>query len=150
MTRELILGAVLGMLGALWLGGCGERIEPPSVAARVAKGGPGQILYLTYCESCHGVGARGDGPAAEALRTPPADLTRLWESYGTPLDHEKLAQYIDGRQLLGIHDAREMPIWGEEFFEDLPSNTPSVETVKRRLIAVLVEYLDTLQSEQRI
>jgi len=149
MTRQRILTSTLGFLTALWLTGCGERIEPPSVAARVAKGGPGQILYLTYCESCHGVGGLGDGPAAESLRTPAADLTRLWQTYGTPLDRERVAEYIDGRQLLGIHDSREMPVWGEEFFEDLPPKTPNVETVKRRLIEVLVDYLETLQTEQR-
>ena len=139
---RVILVAALGVVA------CGERVEPPSVAARVARGGPGQILYLTYCESCHGVEGRGDGAAAAALRTPPADLTRLWQSYGTPLDRDRVAAYIDGRQLLGIHEAREMPIWGEEFFEDLPPTTPNVEGVKRRLIEVLVDYLQTLQSEQ--
>lgn len=149
MTHEAVRRCMLGFVGVLALAACGERVEPPSVAARVARGGPGQILYLTYCESCHGASGRGDGPAAEALRTPPTDLTRLWQTHGSPLDRERVAEYIDGRQLLGIHQSREMPVWGEEFFEDLPPTTPNVETVKRRLIEVLVEYLQTLQSEQR-
>jgi mono/diheme cytochrome c family protein len=112
-------------------------------------GGAGRILYLTHCESCHGVAGAGDGRAAGSLRTPPANLTRLWERYGTPLDRERLAEYVDGRLLMFFHGAREMPIWGEEFFEDVPSGTPGLEATKRRLIEVLVEYLETLQTKQQ-
>jgi mono/diheme cytochrome c family protein len=127
---------------------CGDRADTPTAATQ-SIGGPGQVLYLTYCQSCHGAAGRGDGPAAPALRRPPTDLTQLWRIYGTPLDRERVAEYIDGRGLLIAHGPREMPIWGEEFFEDVPETTPSVEQVKRRLIDVLVEYLETLQTERR-
>ena len=43
-----------------------------------------------------------------------------------------------------------MPIWGDEFFEDAPSQAPNVEQMKRRLLDVLVEYLETLLSERQI
>ncbi|MGI9433073.1 MAG: c-type cytochrome [Myxococcota bacterium] len=113
-------------------------------------GGPGSVLYLTYCESCHGVAGLGDGPAAASLRTPPADLTQLWKRYGTPLDRKRLAEYIDGRMLTSYHGAesREMPIWGEEFFGDAPPDTVGIEGARRHLIRVLVNYLQRLQSEQ--
>jgi mono/diheme cytochrome c family protein len=119
------------------------------LAAQAAVNSPGRILYLTYCESCHGVAGNGDGPAAGSLRTPPADLTRLWRRYGTPLDRQRLAEYIDGRLLVSFHGRREMPIWGDEFFADAPPGTPGLEATRRRLIEVLVEYLETLQTEQR-
>jgi mono/diheme cytochrome c family protein len=108
------------------------------------------MLYLTYCQSCHGVAGHGDGPAAGWLRTPPADLTRLFERYGTPLDRARLAKYIDGRALLGAHGPRDMPIWGSEFFADATPTTPNLEGVKRRLIEVLVEYVETLQTERQL
>jgi len=111
-------------------------------------GGPGAVLYLTYCESCHGVAGLGDGPAAASLRTPPPDLTQLWKRYGTPLDRERLAEYIDGRMLFSYHGGREMPIWGEEFFGDAPPNTVGIEDARRQLIRVLVEFLQRLQGEQ--
>lgn len=123
----------------------GKRgIEKPA-----GQRGPGQILYLTYCQSCHGTAGHGNGPAAPSLRTPPTDLTLLWERYGTPLDREKIEEYIDGRRLLDFHGQREMPIWGKEFFPDVPPGTPHLESVKSRLIEVLVQYLETLQTEQR-
>jgi hypothetical protein len=42
-----------------------------------------------------------------------------------------------------------MPIWGDEFFQDMPPNSPSPESAKRRLIEVLVEYLETLQTKRQ-
>ena len=35
----------------------------------------GQTLYAANCQTCHGAGGRGDGPAAAGLTPPPADLT---------------------------------------------------------------------------
>lgn len=143
--RHPLAAWVLAGAALLACDGRGDR----SAVTATKSGGPGQILYLTYCESCHGVGGAGNGPAAASLRTPPADLTRLFERYGTPLDRERLADYIDGRRLMTFHGARDMPIWGKEFFEDAPADTPNLEAVKRRLFEVLVEHLESLQAEQR-
>jgi hypothetical protein len=79
----------------------------------------------------------------------PPDLTRLWKRYGTPLDRERLVEYIDGRWLVGAHDPREMPVWGSEFFEDAPPMAPGLEGMKRHLIGVLADYLETLQTERK-
>jgi len=149
------LAGLAGLALALLLGfaalGRGEATESGSESgsaptARPPVGGAGRVLYLTYCQGCHGVDGKGDGPAASALRQKPADLTRLWQRYGTPLDRERLARYIDGRRLLGGHDPREMPIWGEEFFGDVPPTTPNLENAKHRLFQVLADYLETLQT----
>jgi mono/diheme cytochrome c family protein len=134
--------AILGIATAC------DRETGASRATQEGVGTAGRILYLTHCEGCHGVAGDGRGPAAASLRIPPADLTRLWERYGAPLDRERLAQYIDGRMLASFHGPREMPIWGDEFFEDAPPGAPSVEASKRRLIDVLIEYLETLQTRQ--
>lgn len=42
--------------------------------------GQGAALYPAHCAGCHGAEARGDGPAAQGLPVPPADLTatHLW------------------------------------------------------------------------
>jgi mono/diheme cytochrome c family protein len=149
-TRRLRGTALAVGLASLVLGlaACPERTAR-TAAAPAGEGGPGRILYLTYCQSCHGVTGRGDGPVAASLRSQPADLTQLWKSYGTPLDRKRLVEYIDGRWLVGAHGPREMPIWGHEFFEDAPPMAPGVEGVKRHLIEVLVGYLETLQTERQ-
>jgi mono/diheme cytochrome c family protein len=139
----VLVGLVVGLTA------CPERTDR-TAAAPAGEGGPGRILYVTYCQSCHGLAGRGDGPAAASLRAPPPDLTRLWKRYGTPLDHERLVEYIDGRQLIAAHGPREMPVWGSEFFEDAPPMTPNLEGVKRHLIEVLAVYLETLQTERQL
>lgn len=131
---------------ALLAAACGNDGE--GVRREASMGGPGRIVYFTYCESCHGADGRGHGPMWPWLRTPPADLTRLSERYGTPLDRARLGEYIDGRRLVTAHGLREMPIWGEEFFEDVPPGTPNLEAVRGRVIEVLVDYLQTLQAKR--
>ena len=37
----------------------------------------GKGMYTAYCAACHGADAKGDGPAASALKVPPTDLTQL-------------------------------------------------------------------------
>jgi mono/diheme cytochrome c family protein len=149
-TRAVATATAL--FGASLLLACLGCREAPSEAppGSAAQGGPGRILYLTYCEGCHGPGGRGDGRAAPALRTPPPDLTRLSERYGTPLDRAALAQYIDGRILLGLHGEREMPVWGREFFADAPPSTPGLEHTREHLIQVLIDYLQSIQSERAL
>jgi len=144
-----VRGTALLLVLASLIAASGDRADR-AASAPASEGGPGRILYLTHCQGCHGLEGRGDGPAAASLRTRPTDLTHLWQRYGTPLDRERLTAYIDGRGLLEVHGRREMPVWGDEFFEDAPPLTPDlVEKTKQHLIAVLVEYLETIQTERR-
>jgi mono/diheme cytochrome c family protein len=49
--------------------------NPVAVSERsIARG---RALFSEYCAACHGVGGRGDGPAARSLSKPPEDLTRI-------------------------------------------------------------------------
>ncbi len=37
----------------------------------------GHQMYTSYCAVCHGTDGKGTGPAATALKVPPANLTEL-------------------------------------------------------------------------
>ena len=37
----------------------------------------GKAMYERHCQSCHGSGGRGDGPAAASLKTQPANFHRF-------------------------------------------------------------------------
>jgi mono/diheme cytochrome c family protein len=106
----------------------------------------GAELFVTHCASCHGVDARGDGPAASALRTPPADLTRIAARSGGVFPESSTARLIDGRFDLPAHGSREMPIWGARLANQIPGLATGDE-VARGQIASLVEYLKSQQVE---
>lgn len=104
----------------------------------------GQSVFLRHCGACHGTDARGDGPAAGALRVAPSDLTRIAARRGGSFPEGEVARFIDGRFAVQAHGTREMPIWGERFGEQVPDAGVS-EEVARGKISVVVEYLRAIQ-----
>jgi mono/diheme cytochrome c family protein len=105
----------------------------------------GHTLYLQYCASCHGPTAEGDGPVANALTTPPANLRRLSERFGSPLPEDQVARYIDGRVEVKAHGPRDMPVWGTRFYHESGSD----ERRAQERIAQLVAYLQSVQTAIR-
>ena len=104
----------------------------------------GQQYFRRYCSACHGVEGRGDGPAAPALRPPPADLTRIAQRRGGRFPVAEIAACIDGRTVVSAHGSREMPIWGERFGEMAGGGSVGEEVVRGNLL-VLIEYLQSIQ-----
>jgi len=104
----------------------------------------GQQYFARYCSACHGAVGRGDGPAAPALRTPPADLTRIAQRRAGRFPVAEIAAYIDGRTVVSAHGSREMPIWGERFGERVGGSSVGEEVVRGNLL-VLIEYLQSIQ-----
>jgi mono/diheme cytochrome c family protein len=94
----------------------------------------GRVLYEKHCVSCHGKSAEGDGPAASALKVPPADLTRIKrKNNGFP--QEKVESWIDGEKYAVGHGSRTMPVWGKRFSDHSPQGE----------IPALAKYLETIQ-----
>jgi mono/diheme cytochrome c family protein len=116
------------------------------LGAGTARAGdhPGRAPFEQYCASCHGVTGDGKGPVAADMKTSPADLRKLHERYGAPLDQPRLQEVIDGREMMRSHGTPDMPVWGERLIANVP---PSASTTffKRGTIAVIIDYLQTLQ-----
>lgn len=53
----------------------GEKYEQPVPPATKEELASGKKVFTTICASCHGLSGKGDGPAAAALPTKPADFT---------------------------------------------------------------------------
>lgn len=106
----------------------------------------GRELYVRYCASCHGVGGKGDGPAAETMQPRPTDLTRLSERYGGPPPRREVMAAIDGRRPVRAHGDSAMPVWGVVFereMEEQKARWPRQTTLlQARLIA---DYVLSLQ-----
>jgi mono/diheme cytochrome c family protein len=104
----------------------------------------GAETFQQYCTACHGLDGRGNGPAAGALKKPPADLTRISERRGGKFPEGEIAKIIDGRFAIQAHGTREMPIWGEHLGLGIPDDQLS-EAIVRGKVATLVEYLKSIQ-----
>src|SRR5688572_31026525 len=91
----------------------------------------GPEVYRTYCASCHGVSARGDGPLAKHLRFSPPDLTLLAKRNGGTFDDAAVYRIIDGRKPVKGHGGPDMPVWGDAFKRS--GEGYSEEAVKARI-----------------
>jgi mono/diheme cytochrome c family protein len=103
----------------------------------------GQEMYKTYCAVCHGTDAKGNGPAAEALKVPPTDLTALAGKNGGKYPAMKVAAIIRGEDVLAAHGSKEMPIWGHLF----RSISGGHESEVHQRVANLNQYLESLQKK---
>jgi mono/diheme cytochrome c family protein len=104
----------------------------------------GQRYFVRYCSSCHGVAGRGDGPAASALWSPPADLTRIAQRRGGHFPVADITAYIDGWSEVLAHGRRDMPVWGERFGE-IVGHDMLGEAVVRSHLQLLIAYLQAIQ-----
>src|SRR5271165_1456991 len=107
--RFLLPLFILSISGVAAFGqaGAGKESEIP-----VTTSFSGTEMFKTWCASCHGLQGKGDGPAAAALKIPPADLTQLAKKNGGKFPMEKVRNYIDGTKEVAAHGSRDMPVWG--------------------------------------
>ncbi len=117
---------------------------PLPLLADAAPDMPGVELYQTFCASCHGQQARGNGPVARSLKVKPSDLTRIARRHDGQFPVELVTRMIDGREFRTAHGTRDMPVWGQEFY-GVPGDDPDRRARSDELIARMVEYLRTLQ-----
>ena len=103
----------------------------------------GGYLFKTYCASCHGTGARGDGPLAAAMTRRPANLTEIAKRNKETYPSELVFRIIDGRTKVPGHGGPDMPVWGDAFMRS--ADNLDEASVKHRIQA-LVDYLETIQS----
>jgi mono/diheme cytochrome c family protein len=103
----------------------------------------GQEMYKNYCAVCHAPDGKGNGPAAEALKVPPTDLTTLAEKNGGKYPALKVSAIIRGEETLAAHGSKDMPIWGKLFWS--MSNGHEAEVQQR--VANLNKYIESLQKK---
>lgn len=103
----------------------------------------GKEMFMSYCASCHGKSAKGDGPAAGALKQNPADLTTLAKRNGGKFPSDKVNSVLRGQASLMAHGDQEMPVWGPVFWRMSHGHE---EQVQMR-IANLSRYLESLQEK---
>jgi mono/diheme cytochrome c family protein len=101
-----------------------------------------QAMFGEYCAACHGKGGRGDGPAAAALKTVPADLTRINARNGGKFPDTKVRRYIEGLDEIPAHGSRDMPVWGQ-VLRQLPGGDAAV----KMRVEALTKYIQSIQQK---
>ena len=112
-------------------------------AAPMTSPASGKEMFVSYCASCHGKDAKGNGPAANALKQLPADLTTLAKRNGGKYPSDKITSILRGQTSLMAHGDQEMPVWGPVFWRMSQGHE---EQVQMR-IANLNHYLESLQEK---
>jgi len=125
--------------------------QAPAQAAPTVKHVPitntpsnsGKEMFNSYCAVCHGKDGKGNGPAASAMKTPPADLTLLAEKSGGQYPASHVAVLLKGQGSTPSHGNQDMPVWGPLFSSLSQGNQGQVQ----QRITNLVAYVDTLQAK---
>ena len=145
-VRDSICVVMLAIAGAAIAGAQQSPPAQPSVkheAAAMTNPSSGKEMFMSYCASCHGKDAKGDGPAAGALKQLPADLTTLSKRNGGKFPSDKVTSVLRGQASLMAHGDQEMPVWGPVFWRMSQGHE---EQVQMR-IANLVKYLESVQEK---
>jgi mono/diheme cytochrome c family protein len=77
----------------------------------------GKENFDAYCVVCHGKDAKGNGPAAPAMKAPVPDLTTMARRNGGKFDGTAVLYVVRGTGKTGTpaHGVEDMPIWGQAF-----------------------------------
>lgn len=134
----LALGAlVLAVAAAPRPAAAGQPTEADRAAAA-----RGERSFRTYCASCHGKEAKGDGPLAKDLRAAPADLTQLAAKNEGQFPFERVTETINHGRTVRGHGTEDMPAWGDAF-----KMTSETEADAKSRMEELAHYLWTIQKK---
>lgn len=137
-TKKFAIMALMIMLG---LGAAAQKIK--KVPAPYTSPASGKEMYINHCAACHGAEAKGDGPAATALKTLPTDLTVLAKKNGGKFPADHVYSSIVGDLNVPAHGTPEMPMWGNVYRSMSKGHQAEVQ----QRVANLTSYIESLQVE---
>ena len=103
----------------------------------------GQEMFNSYCAACHGIDGKGAGPAASALKVPPADLSGLAPKNGGKYPSLHVSSVLRGEAETPAHGSKDMPVWGPLFRHLSQGHDAEVQ----QRIANLNQYVETIQKK---
>jgi len=113
--RLLMCCLLAGGIDFSWQASAQEKPKAEGQSSAMTATIAGQETYRSYCASCHGLDAKGNGPAASALKKAPADLTFLAKKSGGKFPAARVSSIIRGNDFIVDHGLQGMPVWGNAF-----------------------------------
>lgn len=105
----------------------------------------GKTHFINNCAACHGEDGQGGGAMSGELEKSPTNLTLLTKTNGGAFPFEEIYDTIDGREQVGAHGPRDMPVWGVEYKMGVPTSAGTSESVVRGKILELILYIESIQ-----
>ena len=139
MLRVILLSMLILSAAA-----AGAQDKPVADKAPRTIAASGKQTYAHYCAACHGPDARGNGPAAFVLKTPPADLTTLAKRHGGKFPYEYVSDVLRFGTRFAAHGSSDMPVWGPIF----GAMEGYDEIAVRKRVKDLSDYLASLQEKE--
>ena len=134
----IFLCVMLGLSGAA----AAQEKQVKKEPIQPAPANSGAEMFKQYCAVCHGPTGKGDGPAASALKQPPADLASLAKRHGGKFPDDYVANVLRNGVKAPAHGDAEMPVWGP-LFSSMDQNQALVDL----RIANLTKYIKSLQAK---
>jgi hypothetical protein len=138
--RVPVAVVVIAALAAVAIRAAGQQTTafPPSSLLTPSLSGADN--FALYCAPCHGRDAKGNGPVAAALKTPPADLTRISTRNSGVFPADRVRRFVTNGADVPAHGSSAMPVWGPTF-RALDSSDKLVAI----RIANVISYLESIQ-----
>lgn len=135
MVRRVLVGVTVF---SLWATAAHAQPQIKREPIKPVAASDAGAMFSSYCSPCHGKTAKGDGPAAAALKKAPADLTKISARNGGKFPDVKVKRYIEGLDEVPAHGSRDMPVWGG-LFRALDRDTAQIR------VQALSDYLKKIQ-----
>jgi len=139
MSKYLFYAAALA---AGSITGVAQQKIVKQVPARMIQSMEGADLYQEFCAVCHGAAAKGNGPAAGALKKSATDLTQLARKNGGKFPTLAVQTSIKGDNSILAHGSAAMPVWGSVFSQACQQK----DLGDLRLMALL-KYIESIQAK---
>jgi len=138
--RGVTAAVVVAALAAVAIQAAGQQTTafPPSSLLTPSLSGVDN--FALYCAPCHGRDGKGSGPVAAALKTPPADLTRISTRNNGVFPADRVRRFVTNGAEVPAHGTSTMPVWGPTF-RALDSSDKLVAI----RIANVISYLESIQ-----
>ena len=143
MSGHRIIGLLLLCLAAVWSLSAQTKPEVKHTSAPHVNPASGKEMFKSYCAPCHGMDAKGDGPAAPALKSAPADLTALSKKNGGKFPADHVMSLLRGQATVTAHGNHDMPVWGPVFWQMSQGHEAEVQ----QRVTNLTHYIEALQAK---
>jgi mono/diheme cytochrome c family protein len=142
-ARKFVLTVAVLVASAVLVMAQGQTPVVKHVPIRPVNAASGPEMFKSYCAVCHGEDAKGNGPAASAMKAPPADLTTLAQKNGGKYPSMHVSSVVRGEADLPAHGTKDMPVWGQLFFRLSQGHEAEVQ----QRVANLNQYIESIQAK---